>query len=56
MIKLLKNNKYYNIFLNWIIPNRRSRLLQKMMKQDQELGLYDCCRNYDELGKCKCKN
>ena len=31
----------WNKFLNWIIPNRRWRLLSKIMKMDQELGLYD---------------
>ena len=33
--------RYWNKFLNWIIPNRRQRLLAKIMKMDQELGLYD---------------
>jgi len=33
--------RYWNKFLNWIIPNRRQRLLSKIMKIDQELGLYD---------------
>ena len=33
--------RYWNKFLNWIIPNRRQRLLSKIMKRDQELGLYD---------------
>ncbi len=33
--------KYWNKFLNWLIPNRRQRLLEKIVKQDQELGLYD---------------
>jgi len=33
--------RYWNKFLNWIIPNRRHRLLSEIMKQDQEFGLYD---------------
>jgi hypothetical protein len=33
--------RYWNKFLNWLIPNRRQRLLRKIMEQDQELGLYD---------------
>ena len=33
--------RYWNKFLNWIIPNRRERLLAKIMKLDQELGLYE---------------
>ena len=33
--------KYWNKFLNFIIPNRREKLLSKMMKQDKELGLYE---------------
>jgi len=33
--------KYWNKFLNWLIPNRREKLLSKIMKIDQELGLYD---------------
>ena len=33
--------KYWNKFLNWLIPSRRGRLLAEIMKQDQELGLYD---------------
>jgi len=32
--------RYWNRFLNWLIPSRKERLLTKMMKQDQELGLY----------------
>ena len=30
-----------NKFLNWLIPNRRQRILVDMMKRDQESGLYD---------------
>jgi hypothetical protein len=33
--------RYWNRFLNWLIPSRRERLLTKIMKQDQEMGLYD---------------
>jgi hypothetical protein len=33
--------KYWNKFLNLLIPNRRERLLTEMMLRDQELGLYD---------------
>ena len=33
--------RYWNKFLNWLIPNRRERLLTEMMLRDQELGLYD---------------
>jgi hypothetical protein len=33
--------RYWNKFLNWLIPNRRKRLLTEMMLRDQELGLYD---------------
>jgi len=30
-----------NKFLNWLMPNRRQRILVDMMKRDQESGLYD---------------
>jgi hypothetical protein len=33
--------RYWNRFLNWLIPNRRQRLLADMMKKDQGDGLYD---------------
>jgi len=33
--------RYWNKFLNWLLPNRRERLLAEIMKRDQELGLYD---------------
>lgn len=36
-----KLNKIYNRILNRIFPKRRERLLAKIMKMDQELGLYD---------------
>lgn len=34
----------WNKFLNWLIPSRRKRLLSEMMRNDQELGLYDLSR------------
>ena len=37
--------RYWNKFLNWLIPKRRERLLAKIMKLDQELGIYDMVRN-----------
>lgn len=33
--------RYWNKFLNWLIPNRRQKILANMMKHDQELGLYE---------------
>ena len=33
--------RYWNKFLNWLIPNRRQKILSKMIKADEELGLYD---------------
>jgi len=33
--------RYWNKFLNWLIPNRRQKILIKMMKESQEMGLYD---------------
>lgn len=33
--------RYWNRFLNWLIPNRRQKILIKMIKADEELGLYD---------------
>lgn len=33
--------RYLNKFLNWLLPNRRGRLLVEIMKRNQELGLYD---------------
>jgi hypothetical protein len=33
--------KYWNILLNWLIPNRRQKLLTEMIRKDQEDGLYD---------------
>jgi hypothetical protein len=33
--------KYWNKFLNWLIPSRRRRILTEMTRKDQELGLYD---------------
>jgi|TARA_R110001592_G_scaffold12879_3_gene60539 hypothetical protein len=43
--------KYWNKFLNWLIPSRRGRLLAEIMKRDQELGLYDETLNTKENGK-----
>jgi len=40
-MKLKKLNRFWNRILNWVIPNRRARLLGEIMKMDQELGLYD---------------
>jgi hypothetical protein len=33
--------RYWNKFLNWLIPNRRQKILIKMMKDSEEMGLYD---------------
>ena len=33
--------RYWNKFLNWLIPGRRVRILVKMMQENQKLGLYD---------------
>lgn len=33
--------QYWNRFLNWLIPNRRQRILAEIMMKDQEDGLYD---------------
>ena len=33
--------RYWNKFLNWLMPHRMERLLTKIMKRDQKLGLYD---------------
>lgn len=33
--------KYWNKFLNWLIPNRREKLLSKIMKDSQDMELYD---------------
>ena len=41
--------RHWNKFLNWLIPGRRVRILARMMKQNQELGLYD--ESWDELKK-----
>ena len=42
--------RYWNKFLNWLLPNRRERLLAEIMKRDQQLRLYD------EWAKEQCKN
>lgn len=46
--------RHWNRFLNWLIPGRRAKLIDEIMKRDQELGLYKCCGNWDEFGKCEC--
>jgi hypothetical protein len=33
--------KYWNKFLNWLIPNRRKNLLIKMIEESEEVRLYD---------------
>ena len=33
--------KYWNKFLNWLIPNRRTKILIKMIRHAEKLGLYD---------------
>lgn len=33
--------RYWNKFLNWLIPSRRKRLISEIMKLDEELNLYD---------------
>ena len=33
--------RYWNKFLNWLLPNRRERLLAEITKRDQELALFD---------------
>jgi hypothetical protein len=40
--------RYWNKFLNFILPNRRKRLLAEIMKRDQEFGLYDETFNTNE--------
>jgi hypothetical protein len=40
--------RYWNRFLNWLIPNRRERLLKQMIKESEELGLYDETFNTNE--------
>ena len=50
--------KHWNRFLNWLIPNRREKLLVKMIRDAEELGLYDepeCCGDWNEMGECSCK-
>jgi len=48
----------WNKFLNWLIPGRRERLLIQMIRDAEELGLYDepeCCGDWNEMGECNCK-
>lgn len=33
--------RHWHKFLNWLIPNRRRKIIIEMMKDDEELGLYD---------------
>lgn len=33
--------RYWNKFLNFIIPNRRKKILIKMVRDAERLGLYD---------------
>ena len=33
--------KYWNKLLNWLLSNRKEKLLAEIMKRDQELGLYE---------------
>jgi hypothetical protein len=40
--------RYWNRFLNWLIPNRRGRLLKQMIKESEGLGLYDETFNTNE--------
>ena len=40
--------RYWNRFLNWLISNRRERLLKQMIKESEELGLYDETFNTNE--------
>jgi hypothetical protein len=37
----LNFKKYWNKFLNWLMPNRREKILIRMMRDAEELGLYD---------------
>jgi hypothetical protein len=48
----------WNKFLNWLIPGRKERLLIRMIRDAEELGLYDeskCCGHWNEMGECSCK-
>ena len=47
--------KQWYLFLNWLIPSRRERLLKKIMELDQESGVYDCCGDWNECGECTCQ-
>jgi hypothetical protein len=38
--------RYWNRFLNWLIPNLRQKILEDMMRKDQEDGLYNAYKNY----------
>jgi hypothetical protein len=45
--------QYWNILLNWLIPNRREKILTEMIKKDQDDGLYDETFNLKEKLKIK---
>lgn len=40
-MKMRTLRRNWNRFLNWIFPGRKARILSKMTKRDQELGLYE---------------
>ena len=44
----IKFQKYWNKFLNSLIPNRREKLLIKMIRDAEEMGLYDEPFNMEE--------
>jgi hypothetical protein len=58
MVELTKIKRGWNRLLNRMLPNRRQRILAKMMREDAEVGLYDdaCCGNWTENGECTCVN
>jgi hypothetical protein len=43
--------RYWNRFLNWLIPNRRQKLIAEMMRKDQKDGLYDDAYNQQKRRK-----
>lgn len=55
MVVLKNIRKYWNKILNKFIPSRRERILRKIIENDENLGLYQCCGDWDEYGICKCK-
>jgi hypothetical protein len=40
--------RYWNRFLNWLIPNQRQKILAEMMRKDQRDGLYDAYKQQKE--------